>query len=83
MIDEYDSPRLIRFHIRINNLYEFAQPLLERNQKMRRLTTEERTRFDQQQTCYLCKEELGADRDLDHCHYTGEPLGESFFIMTS
>ena len=56
-------------------MYEFARPLLERNLKMRPLTPEERIKFSDQRTCYLCKGELGADRDLDHCHYTGEPLG--------
>ena len=42
---------------------------------MRPLTSEERIKFDEQRICYLCKGDLGADRDLDHCHYTGEPIG--------
>ncbi|KAL5271915.1 hypothetical protein ACHWQZ_G000191 [Mnemiopsis leidyi] len=33
-------------------------------------------RFNEQTTCYLCKGDLRyTDRYLDHCHYTGEPLG--------
>ena len=42
---------------------------------MRPLTTEEKQILSEQRTCYLCKGDLGTDRDLDHCHYTGEPLG--------
>lgn len=43
---------------------------------MRKLTHEEQNRLNEQRTCYLCKGDLGTDRDLDHCHYTGEPLGK-------
>ena len=39
------------------------------------LTLEERISFEKAEVCYICKEELLADKVRDHCHFTGKYRG--------
>lgn len=57
---------------RLDELWEFAQPLLNRNLKMR-VTSKVKERLRKQLNCHVCERALSTnDRHIDHDHMTGK-----------
>ena len=60
---------------RCYELHELIRPTLEKVVPMNTPTLEESLMLASVTTCYLCGKQLGEERDIDHCHLTGDILG--------
>ena len=59
--------------------YERLQPLLEADEPIKPLSSEQKKSFFNSKNCYLCNERFQNTKHLkkvrDHCHYTGSYIG--------
>ena len=66
-----------KFILRINEIYEEFKGVLFMNAKMENETPEIKEFLKNQVNCHICNKPLGAEKHLDHSHYTGQILGYS------
>ena len=56
---------------RLNEIHQEMSPILETNKEM----VLKDKQILKNTNCYLCKKPLNGEKNIDHCHYTGEVLG--------
>ena len=59
----------------IDKLEEDVKDIFNRINKPMIFTEEDKNDFEKSTVCYICGDELGADRVRDHCHLTGKFRG--------